>query len=241
MSGCFYHEKKNKKKPVGIYKIFLVITVGIIICLPFFSVSAAKAETLSLGELVGNIQERYEKTTDLKAKFVQEVTIKVMKKTEKEDGVVYIKNPGRMLWHYLKPKIKKLIINPQKAWLYIPEDKVVYVQDAGAILKSKLTLKFFSGMGNLQEDFNVGFSEGGPTDAGGNYLVTLIPKVADFGVDKLFISVNRDTFLIVQISFSDLYGNRTIIRFTDIHTNIKLSDTLFEFTPPKGFEVFSVQ
>jgi len=237
--NLFFVMKKNKKKWGGICKVFLIIMIGIM-CLPFFPLSSVKAETLSLRELVAKIQERYEKTTDLKAKFSQEMTIRAMKKTEKEDGVVYIKNPRRMLWHYVRPKIKKLVINPQQAWLYIPDDKVAYVQDAGVVLKSKLTLKFLSGMGNLQEDFNIAFSEGEHIDSEGNYLITLIPKVADFGVDKLLISVNRDTFLIAQIGFSDLYGNITRIRFTDVHTDVKLPDSLFEFTPPKGFEIFSV-
>ncbi len=65
-------------------------------------------------------------------------TIKAMNKTDREEGILYVKNPKRMLWNYSKPKAKKLIINPKRAWLYIPDDRVVYIQEAENIYKSKL-------------------------------------------------------------------------------------------------------
>jgi len=232
--------KKHKIFACGIYPISLIITAGILICLLFFPVPAVRAELLSLGEVVAKIQERYEKTEDLKARFVQEITIKALKKSEKEEGVIYIKNPKRMLWHYLKPKVKKLIINPEKAWLYVPEDRVVYVQNAEDVLKSKLTVKLLSGIGKLDEDFNINFSGGLPVDERGNYLLTLIPKESGFGVDRLFLTIDKDTFLIMQCSFSDMYGNVNRIRFTDIKTNTNLSDRLFAFRPPKGVEVYNL-
>jgi len=232
--------KKHKKFASGIYPISLIITAGILICLLFFPVPAVRAELLSLGEVTAKIQERYDKTVDLKARFVQEITIKSLKKSEKEEGMIYIKNPKRMLWHYLKPKVKKLIINPEKAWLYVPEDKIVYVQSTGDVLKSRVIVKLLSGTGKLNEDFNINFSGGGSVDERGNYLVTLIPKESGFGVDRLFLTIDKDTFLIMQCSFSDMYGNINRIRFSDIKTNTNLSDHLFAFRPPKGVEVYNL-
>jgi outer membrane lipoprotein carrier protein len=223
-----------------ISSIFLPIAAGILIGLWLFPGAVLSTESLPLRDLIETIQKRYEKTADLKARFFQEVVIKAMKKTEKEDGILYIKNPRKMFWHYQNPSVKKLIINPRNAWLYVPEDKVVYIQDAEAVLKSKLIINFLSGTGKLSEGFNVDFSENGPVDEEGNYLITLIPKVPDFGVDKLFVTVDKKTFLIVQISFSDVYGNTTRIRFDNIQTNTNLSDQMFEFKTPAGVEVFNV-
>lgn len=232
--------KINKNILRGMSLMPFIITAGIMLGMLFFPVLPAQAEPLSIGELAANTQTTYEKTEDLKARFIQEITIRAMKKTDREEGVVYIKSPKRMLWHYLKPKVKKLIINPKSAWLYVPEDKVVYFQDADTVFKSKLTIKFLSGIGKLSDDFNVAFSKGGPVDGGGNYLVTLTPKESDFGVDRLFVTINKETFLIIQCSFSDVYGNITRIRFTDIKTNTKLPDSLFTFRPPQGVEVFNM-
>jgi outer membrane lipoprotein carrier protein len=214
--------------------------VGLIVCLLFFSSFPALGNTLSLKDLIAKAQERYEKTEDLKARFIQEVTIKSMNKTDREEGVVYVKNPRRMLWSYSKPKAKKLIINPKKAWLYIPDDRVAYIQDTDNIYKSRLAVKFLSGIGKLGEDFLVSFSRPDPVDGSGNYLLTLSPKVADTGIDKLHLTIDKDSFQIIQCSFTDLYGNITRIRLINIRINNNLSDNLFNFKPPSGVEIYNM-
>jgi len=211
-----------------------------LIFLLFFAFGTSFADTLALDELIAKAQERYEKTQDLKAQFIQEVTIKSVNKTEREEGIVYVKNPRRMLWVYSKPKAKKLIINPKKAWMYIPEDHAVYVQDTENIYKSKLAVKFLSGIGKLSEDFDVGFSKPDNVDKNGNYLLTLVPKVSDTGVGKLHITIDKENFQVIRCSFVDLYGNLTRISLADIRINNNLDDKLFNFKPPSGVEVFNM-
>ncbi len=63
-----------------------------------------------------------------------------------------------------------------ESWLYVPEDHVVYVQNADQIFKSKMAVRFLSGMGKLQEDFSIRFAESGAVDKEGNYQLTLVPK-----------------------------------------------------------------
>ena len=212
----------------------------IIICLLFFPSRGAAGNPIALEELVAKTQARYEKTEDLKARFIQEVTIKSMNKKDREEGVLYVKNPRRMLWVYSKPKTKKLIINPKKAWLYMPNDRVVYIQDAENVYKSKLAVKFLSGIGKLGEDFRIGYSQPDAVDGKGNYLLTLVPKVADTGISNLYLTIDKENFQVIQCRFSDFYGNMTSIRLTDIKINNNLSDKLFNFKPPSGVEIFNM-
>jgi outer membrane lipoprotein carrier protein len=231
--------KKMKKKcnRSNRYSLEIAIILNVIL---FFASGTSFGESVPLDELIAKAQERYEKTQDIKAQFIQEVTIKSVNKTEREEGVVYVKNPRRMLWVYSKPKAKKLIINPRKAWLYIPEDHAAYVQDTENIYKSRLAVKFLSGIGKLSEDFHVDFSKPDNVDRNGNYLLTLIPKVSDTGVDKLYITIDKENFQIIQCSFADLYGNVTRIKLSDIRINNNLDDKLFSFKPPTGVEVFNM-
>ncbi len=231
---------KKIKKKYRRSNNYLKTIMGIVTCLLFFSSLPALGGLLPLNELIAKAQERYEKTEDLKAQFTQEVTIKAMNKTEKEEGILYVKNPRRMLWSYSKPKAKKLIINPKKAWLYIPDDHAVYLQDTENIYKSKLAVKFLSGIGKLSEDFHVGFSRPETVDGSGNYLLTLTPKISEAGIDKLYLTVDKDTFQVIQCSFTDFYGNITRIRLTEIKINNNLDDKLFNFKPPSGVEVFNM-
>ncbi len=224
-------------------RLFAPRMAGIVICSFVLLLSpalAVGAEPLSLEQLTARTQELYEKTTDLRASFIQEVTIKSMKKTEREEGVVTFKNPRMMLWDYLKPKAKKLVINASKAWLYVPEDRMVYVQNADDVYRSRMAVKFLSGIGKLAEDFQIRFTKDNPVDAEGNYHLTLTAKEAGGGIEKLYLIVDGKNFQIIQCRFNDAFGNTTRLRFSDIRMNAGVSDKFFTFTAPAGVEVVSM-
>jgi outer membrane lipoprotein carrier protein len=214
--------------------LVLFIVTAILLSFP---ASVVSAEPLSLEQVAAKTQEAYEKTKDLKARFIQEVTIKSMKKTEREEGTVYIKNPKMMYWDYSRPKEKKLVINSRTAWLYIPEDLMVYVQNAEDVYRSRMAVKFLSGIGKLSEDFNLRFSKEGPQDEEKNYLLTLTAKEKGAGIDRLNLTVDGKTFQILQCRFNDDMGNTTRLRFSDIVTNTGIPDKFFTFKPPAGVEV----
>lgn len=211
----------------------VVILLFVFLLLP---VSVLHAEPLSLERLSARMQQLYEKTTDLKARFIQEVTIKSMKKIEREEGTVTFKNPRMMLWDYLKPKAKKLVINAQKAWLYIPEDRMVYVQNAEEVYRSRMAVRFLSGIGMLSEDFQIRFSNENPLDREGNYRLTLTAKETGSGIDRLDLTVDGKTFQITECRFEDTFGNATRLRFMDIRLNTGVSDKFFTFKAPEGVE-----
>ena len=213
------------------------VLIALLTLLFLFPAPVLGAETLSLEELIARTQEVYEKTADLRARFIQEATIRSMKKTEREEGAVFFKNPRMMLWDYRKPKTKKLVIDARKAWLYIPEDRVVYVQNAEEVFRSGPAVKFLSGIGKLSEDFQIRFTNDAPRDARGNYLLTLTAKEAGSPIDRLDLTIDGNSYQISQVRFGDAYGNTTRIEFSDIRINTGLSDALFRFQTPAGVEV----
>ena len=206
--------------------------VGIIL---FLSPSPLLAS--SLAEVIAAAQEIYDKTDDLKADFLQEAVIKSVNKTDREEGVFYYKKPRRMVWSYTRPKDKKMVINPQTAWLYIPADNIVYIQNAAEIFKGKAIIRFLAGWGKLAEDFAITFAHPDGKDKEGNFLLRLVPKEQDFGIDLFFLTLKKDTFQIIRLSFTDNYGNETRLSFRNIKTNNHLADKLFTFTPPAGVTI----
>ena len=216
------------------------IKSAVITWLIFFALPSS-AKPIVLNELVAKIQESYERAENFEAMFVQEVTIKSINKTETEEGTVYFKKPKRMRWVYSKPELKELVVNPKKAWFYIPEDNLVYAQDAKDFFNSKLTIRFLSGIGKLKDDFRINFSQQGFIDEEGNYLLDLIPVGFKDSIEKILLVVNRDDFQIIEFAIIDIYGNITRIIFKNIKLHNKLPDTFFIFTPPPGVEVYNVQ
>ena len=231
-----FSSRRNRIPAARIAGIALLLWIAIFV----FPAPAVPAEILPLEQLTAKTQEVYEKTTDLKSRFIQEVTIKSMKKTEREEGTVWIKNPKMMLWDYAKPKEKKLVINARTAWLYVAEDRMVYVQNADDVYRSRMAVKFLSGIGKLSEDFQLRFAKDNPLDEEGNYLLTLTAKEKGTGIDRLHLTVDGKTFQILQCRFNDDYGNTTRLRFSDIRTNTGVSDKFFTFKPPAGVEVVNM-
>jgi outer membrane lipoprotein carrier protein len=217
-------------------------TLIFILLLSFLWAGSASAR-MPIDDLTAKIQARYEETSDLKARFIQEAVLKTAKKTQIEEGIVYFKKPKRMLWDYTKPQSKKLVINPKTAWLYVPEDKMVYVQDSKNVFSSGQAIRFLAGIGKLRDEFDIKYAQT-KADSSGNYLLEMIPKggpEAAGGVRKLLATVDKDTYLITKVRFNDSLGNQTVISFHDLKTNIGMVDSMFTFKPPAGTEVQKVQ
>ena len=217
---------------------FLALTVIAVLILPG---APALSEGPSLDALADEIQGAYDRARDFKASFVQEATIKSMRRTTREEGTLYVKKPERMLWDYTKPSMKRLVINPRKAWLYMPDEEIVYVQDARKVLSSKMTIRFLTGIGRLKDDFEMVFPTAGPTDTEGDYVIVLTPRRYEAGIKTLLLTIDKDTFHITGCVFTDLYDNETRLTFSDIEFNTDPPDELFDFTPPPGIKIYTIQ
>jgi outer membrane lipoprotein carrier protein len=226
--------KINKLFTVAGIVLFLIISWFAIPCCVF------SEELPPVGDVTQKLQGAYEKIKDLKADFIQEATIKSIKKTERENGRVFFKNPKNMLWDYTKPKGKKLVINSQTAWLYLAEEKVVYTQKSDSVFQSKLLINFFAGTGKLNDNFVIKYAEPKSLDKDGNYLLMLIPKEKTAACDLVKLTIDKNNFYILQLSFNDALGNSTTLKFSNISINMELTDKFFRFKPPNGVDVFNV-
>jgi len=233
---------KITKKIFKINKLFTtVITVlPLILSMISLPVIVFSEELPVVEEIVKNLQASYEKTVDLKADFIQEAYIKSIRKTEREEGKVFFKNPKNMVWEYSQPKGKKMVINRQTAWLYLAQEKVAYRQKSESLFQSKLLINFFSGTGKLNDDFIIKYAQPKALDKDGNYLLILTPKEKTAACDSAKLTIDKNNFCILQLSFDDALGNSTSLRFSNILFNTGLTEKFFRFQPPKGVEVFEM-
>lgn len=222
----------------------ILVTVNVWIFVALFTIlvsfPALGSMLAPIDEVVTGLQQTYEKTKDFKANFIQTTTIQSIKKTDIEEGTVFFKNPKNMLWDYSKPKAKKLVVNARKAWLYLPREKTAYTQEADYIFKSRTLIKFLSGLGKLKDDFTIKYAEPQALDKQGNYLLILTPQEKAPSLNPFQITVDKNTFLILQISFADTMDNSTVLKFSSITTNTGFSEKMFQFKPPKGVSIFNM-
>jgi outer membrane lipoprotein carrier protein len=215
----------------------LVIGTIFFILMPYVCFAEAP---LSIDEVIERLQQTYDKIDDFKANFAQETTVKSIKKTEKEEGIVYLKKPKNMLWNYTSPKAKKLIINARKTWLYLPSEKAAYIQESDRIFQSKVLIKFLSGLGKLKDDFTIKYAEQKTLDKNGNFLLVLTPLEKNPSLNPFQITVDKSTCHILQVSFEDTMGNSTLLKFSTISTNTGLSEKMFQFKPPAGVSIYNM-
>lgn len=223
-------------------KLFTTAGIGLCLILSMLSLPACvfSEELQAVGNVAQKLQSAYEKTKDLKADFVQEATIKSIRKTEREEGKVFFKNPKNMLWEYTRPKGKKLIINSQMAWLYLASEKVAYRQKSESIFQSKFLINFFSGSGKLKNDFVIKYAEPKAQDKDGNYLLVLIPREKTAACNSVKLTIDKNNFYILQVSFDDVMGNSTVLKFSNISINTGLAQKMFQFRAPAGVQIFEM-
>jgi outer membrane lipoprotein carrier protein len=237
-------DKKLIGKIIQFFKQFTLIAFQAGIVITIFLISAQRplqaAELFPIDDVVSSLQQTYEKTVDFKADFIQETTIKSIKRTDVEEGHIFFKNPRNMLWNYTKPKAKKLVINSQKVWLYLPQEKVAYTQDSDYIFQSKVLIKFLSGLGKLKDDFTIEYAKPNALDKNGDYILVLTPLEKSAAYNTLQIHVEKNNFHILQVNFDDVLGNSTILRFFNISMNTGLTAKIFQFQPPAGVSIFKM-
>lgn len=183
------------------------------------------------------IQNQYEKTADLEASFAQEYIGKVMQQSQKGEGKVYFKKKGMMLWDYRIPN-QKLISDGRTLWLYMPEEKQVFISPAEKMIKE---FGFLVGEGDLRRDFKILNIIASYSQKEETIVVEMTPREPQPFVSKFSLTVNKKSYFVTQVDVFDALGNVTRTRFMDIKTNVNLPGSLFQFQVPPGTEVIRMK
>jgi len=227
----------ESKRLLRMKKISLGIFLAVA-CFAFFFLQ--KGFCITGQEVLSEIQNRYEKTNDFEASFVQEYIGKGMKQSNRGEGKVYFKKKGMMHWIYTAPK-QSFVSDGHTLWYYQPEEKQVLVSDVSSVLKERTPLAFLAGEGNLSRDFNLLNLNESASQKEENYVMELAPKEPIATLSKLVLTVDKKTYTVLQADVVDGLGNVTRTRFMDIKTNVGVSSSFFQFAIPPGTEVIKMQ
>ncbi len=205
--------------------------------------ATAKSDTASessaaLNKAIEDIHQTYEKINDLQADFVQTVEIQGFNTTYVSTGNVFIKK-GKMLWDYIEPGKQMIYVNGGGFQFYVPDHKQVIRSKVGGQSDTHLPLKLLSGLGRLDQDFQVSFAIE-PTKPGEAVHLSLIPK-KNMGVDKIVITVIPSKqikgLVIDQVVLYEQNGNVSTSTFEKVKINKGIDDSLFDFKIPEGVEI----
>ncbi len=196
-------------------------------------------------EAATRLQNKYDAIESLSLDFVQNTRGQLTGRPKIGRGRAYfVKNttPGKMRWNYSDPDRQVLVSDGKTFSMYFESLQQMIITPA-AVLDKDLTYSFFTGSGNLLEDFDIAESEhkvDNPSEQ--TVVIKLTPKTNQSQVASIQIWITRNS-LIRRIEILDLFDTITVLNFSNLQVNaMDLSDTgmleeLFSFTPPENTEI----
>jgi outer membrane lipoprotein carrier protein len=200
-------------------------------------------EDPELQSLLEKLKDRFGAIKTLKADYVRDLLPKVSSVLPsaplKAEGRLTFASPNKLRLDQSQPRGELLISNGEKAWWYIPEEKTVQVfqvKEYGRQVKP--ITEFFSGLGGLEKHYTVRLDKTLPEEAP-FYALVLQPKNPQPDLNQIHLRVSKTTFLPLEFTFYNILGDGTRFRFSQIQTAVKVSETAFQFAPPRGTQVIS--
>jgi len=180
-------------------------------------------------ENVSRIQKAYENIKDLKGSFTQKNTIRDLNKSDTYRGEFLIKYPLKMKWMYKGKALQDIIINNENVLIYKRGDNQAYKGKFDRATYGQTPVALLSGLGNIKEEFDI--------SGKGNFLI-LKPKGRIGTITSIKIAMSDDDFPIRSFVIQDGHSNIIEIELKDVKIDTGLKDSLFEFSLPKGVNIY---
>ena len=115
------------------------------------------------------------------------------------------------------------------------EDALAMVYPLNQVLRSDLVMRFFSGIGQVRQDFRLSWQR--PPSDKANYVIDLVPRQSQAELKRLTLTINPQTYLVENLEFSNALGEETRFAFSRTTLDVKVAPSFFTFTPPPGVQV----
>jgi outer membrane lipoprotein carrier protein len=171
-------------------------------------------------------------TSAASAQFTQIVYDRSMRKLQETSGTMHFSRPGRIRWSYEKPYEQLIVGDGDRLWVYDKDLNQVTVKAMAQALGGS-PASLLAGSNDIEKDFRL--TATGDQD-GLNWLEA-IPRSGESTFQKVRLGFGKAG--LEAMDLTDGFGQTTVVRFTSIVRNPKLSPDLFRFTPPKGADVIS--
>ncbi|HEX9756843.1 MAG TPA: outer membrane lipoprotein carrier protein LolA [Nitrospiria bacterium] len=195
------------------------------------------AQAVTLEELIAQVQNTYAQLNDLQADFTQETAFEGFSTTHRLDGILYLKKPTKMRWDYRTPSQQQIFLEGEKFTYYIPEHQQVVISSLTQETAQEIPIHLLASLSTLQRDYTVTWKEE-PTGEPLSYQLRLHPKRTQ-ETSHVIVAINPKSHFIEKMEVASLNGNRSSFSFSNIKVNQGISDSLFNFSVPKGVEIVS--
>ncbi|MEE3328384.1 MAG: outer membrane lipoprotein chaperone LolA [Myxococcota bacterium] len=207
------------------------------------SVASAANRSAECGDAnaaLARLQARYDEIQDLSAVFTQVSESVVLAGTSpqgssKSGGEVTLAKPGRMRWSYAKPDASVVVSDGHVLWIYDVAAQQVTRASVGRGYLAGAALQFLLGEGRLQDSFDVR-----EVACSADWVELELKPRSRASYERIRATVDRASGLVSETAVDDLFGNRTILSFSEVTLNRSPDASVFVFRTPKGVEMIDL-
>lgn len=223
-------------------KISLKIQLIISLIYILFSFQGAFSETvktddnidLPVNQILDNLEKRFA-GSGFSADFYQESPIQDIGITESAAGKAYFKKPEKFRWEYSTPDTLHYISDGKSLWIHSPEDNNVWVGETASFFGKGSSASFLTDISLIRKKFKVTMSD---KKSKTDWELLLIPYTkATFGLNKIFLSISKQTGNISKIVSFNVNNAETRIMLSNYDFTKTPSEVLFNFNVPKNANI----
>jgi len=191
----------------------------------------------ALADGMGSLESFMKESQAGKAQFTQTVTSPGRDgqpgRTKTSSGEFQFQRPGRFSFHYTKPFEQVIVADGKTLWMLDKDLNQVTQRPQSQALASTpaAILASATDLNGLRKDFNLGNAP----DADGMEWVHAEPRSSDNQLRQVRVGFAGGKLAALDIV--DSFGQRSLIRFSQLQLLPSLPASTFHFTPPAGADV----
>lgn len=169
-------------------------------------------------------------TQSARADFEQRVHDRSGKLTQESKGSFVFQRPGLFRWVYAKPVDQVIVGDGERVWIHDRDLNQVTVRKLSRALGST-PAALLAGSADIEKAFQL--SDAGTKD--GFEWLEATPLEREAGFEHVRMGFDADGLRAMELF--DHFGQRTVLRFSNLRRNPKVDKSEFRFVPPKGADV----
>jgi outer membrane lipoprotein carrier protein len=195
---------------------------------------ASPTGALQADQVIDKVQVFYAGIKQVTAKFRQTVTNATFGQSKDNDGMMWIRKPGKMRWDYYTKKKTK--VSTKKSFISNGTLLFVVEHDNKQVMKKNLqqdlmpvAVSFLYGKGDLRTDFTGEIDVSKKYGAANEIVLRLTPKKPSAQYKNLILVVSPDNYRVTQSIIIDSSNNVNQFRFFEPDFEKGQQDSWFEF------------
>ena len=209
--------------------VLLLLAMATLLAVPL------PAAAISAKKILKKVDKKYKDLSDFRAAFSQTILVDSTDSVGYAAvGTLWVKKPDRFR---LELERQTMISDGDTLWTYVPVHQQVLVDrvypESAASRPDQLFLKYF-------KEADAELASTVELDDHECYLLHLTPEEPEVAV-FLKVWVDGKSWLARRLEVTDEGGLITEYEFTDVQTNLDLTDSLFVYRPPPEVEVIDMR